>query len=253
MMRGETHILAASERSSIALLREAVFAIARIKDALLPAVIVPVAGWLTIRLFVALFETSVTETIALTLATIPFYVIVATVCHRLILLGDDSLPNRLGFFWSQRETRFIGWMLVLGLLGAALALPIWFLVIVFPIDAFEWGLLTLISYAAMIVGAYADGRFSLVLPATAIGHHLTLSSSWKLTKGRGWRIATALLIPVLTLHLIEYIVFAVLELSTSRIASYIWGVLTFPLVAVEVAIISVAYKWLADSEKGNGN
>jgi len=250
-MRGEAQILDASERSSIALIREAVSAIDRIKDALLPAAIVPVAGWLTISLIAVLFETRVPESIALSLAITPFYVIVAVVCHRLILLGDDSLPNRLGFFWSQRETRFTGWFFMLGLLGAAMALPIWFLVSAFPVEVFGGGQFGLSYYAAIIVGTYAEGRFILVLPATAIGHRFTLGSSWKLTKGRGWRIAVALLVPFLALQFIEYVVFSFPVLSTSRIAYYIWDVLTLPLVAVEVAIISVAYKWLADLEKGD--
>ena len=33
-------------------------------------------------------------------------------CHRIILLGPKALPNPLGIFWSAREPRFLGWLVL---------------------------------------------------------------------------------------------------------------------------------------------
>ena len=43
------------------------------------------------------------------------FTMIAISCHRLVILGVDSLPNAWGLFWSWRETRFFGWMFGIGL------------------------------------------------------------------------------------------------------------------------------------------
>ena len=44
------------------------------------------------------------------------FTILAITCHRLVLLGDSSVPKFGIYTWSMRETRFLGWYLFVGIL-----------------------------------------------------------------------------------------------------------------------------------------
>ena len=35
--------------------------------------------------------------------------LIAMSCHRIVLLGEQSLPDPLGVYWTSRETRFLLW------------------------------------------------------------------------------------------------------------------------------------------------
>ena len=230
---------------SIALVWEAATEIYGRRGALLQAVILPILGLSSIALFTNLHVTSAPGVIFSFLAGTPFYVIFATACHRLILLGDNSLPNRWGLFWSDRETRFFGWLIVIGLLYFALSLSTLMIFAVIPTSVFSWSILWLPTYVGYFVAAYFEGRFSLVLPATAIGKRIYLRGSWALSYGNGLLIAIALLIPALVLDLVEYFVFSFMIDAGSPFIDFLWGLVIFPFFAVEVAIITVAYRKLA--------
>ena len=49
--------------------------------------------------------------------------LIAISCHRLVILGVDSLPSAWGLFWSGRETRFLGWMFLIVFSLSAVVLP----------------------------------------------------------------------------------------------------------------------------------
>jgi len=190
------------------------------------------------------YVVSTAGNIAIAVASLPLYVIFATICHRLVLLGDSAIPNPWGLFWSERETRFAGWSLIIGLLYFALSLPVMIIMQVFPKSGFGLNLTWLATYSSYIFVAYFEGRFSLVLPATAIGKQLDLKGSWALSHTKGMVIAFALVIPALVLDITDYFVVSRLLNGNALYADLVWWLLTFPVLAVEVAVISIAYSKL---------
>ena len=141
-----------------------------------------------------------------------FGMMIAISCHRLVLLGPDALPSALGLFWTERETRFlgrsVGLMLISGglvslglvligglVFGAMLAVG----VSPAPLSTSTRDFLVVVFMFALgpvfLPVAYVSARLSLVLPATAIGQHLTFKDSWRLSRSHGWRLALVLFLP----------------------------------------------------------
>jgi len=244
--------------SSLTLVQEAAIEIYRNRVVLSLAVILPILCSLALRMTCLAYvcvddnEPNVSAMNLFNVARVPFYVMFATICHRIVLLGDKTLPNRWGLFWSVRETRFLGWLIVLGVIAAAVSLPIWYSVLLLPFSAMKWSLLLITTFACVMASIYFDGRFGLVLPATAVGNRLNPIKSWRFTTGNGWSIFGALMIPVLATRLIDYLLFDLLLDTASLIVSFFRGLLFYPLIAVGIVVITIAYRELAipaDGEK----
>jgi hypothetical protein len=121
--------------------------------------------------------------------------LIAVSCHRIVLLGETSLPSTWGLYWSTRELGYIGRAFVLGFLSrlpTILAGAILFFLSRRP-------LLSEISLVTWLAVAYPISRLSLVLPAMAIDQRVTFAESWQLSSGNGWRLAVVLLAAPLTL------------------------------------------------------
>jgi hypothetical protein len=103
-------------------------------------------------------------------------------CHRVVLLGDDSLENPWGLHWSARELRFCLWLAAQDIVLAV------GLVILARIETLALGFLLLLPLS------YAFSRASLWLPATAIDGDPTFESASALSRGNGWRLVIALFI-----------------------------------------------------------
>ena len=118
-----------------------------------------------------------------------FFTMIAISCHRLVILGVDSLPNAWGLFWSWRETRFFGWIFGIGLSAGLVTF----------LDIPLYGSVS--QLAVLVVSPpimwYVLARLSLVLPATAIGQRPTLKGSWQLSRSNGWRLALVTFLPSL--------------------------------------------------------
>lgn len=179
----------------------------------------------------------------------PLYALFATVVHRVVLLGEHSLPNRWGIFWTERETRFLGWLIGVWFLYFALSLPTWMLGLVFSEAApgldVGW-IATILSY---ILVAYFQGRFSLVLPATAIDKRSNFSEAWAMSHGKGMMIALALVIPAMILIPVEWVLYGAVDDTFKPIVDLAWMLLALPVFAVEIAIISLAYDKLSFQDK----
>ena len=176
-----------------ATIREAVQAIAKEWKALLQAIAVPVlvlaagsvASQRNPEYLEAVLPNPFLQDILPALLSIVLLTLIAVSCHRLIILGADSLPNAWGLFWSWRETRFLGWMYGIWIIAM---IPLVLLVLLiqalplFTATPDEWLLLGILFPLAL----YVFARFSLVFPATAIGQRPTLKASWRLTRSNGW-------------------------------------------------------------------
>ncbi len=164
--------------------------------------------------------------------------------HRIILTGGDSLPHRFGIYWTMRETRFLGWLVLVGIIHMLLTFPFQYAIAYLrpyvPPEYIPWQIAT---YVPMLLATYMDGRVSMVLPATAVGERSSIVESWHWTRGRGLHIAAALLIAAVASDLLAIGTRAVLE-DLPLAARLVSHVLNFPLVAVAVGIISVSYREL---------
>jgi hypothetical protein len=97
---------------------------------------------------------------------------------------------------------------------------------------------TILSY---IVVAYFEGRFSLVLPATAIDKRSNFKESWAMSRGKGMIIAVALVIPAMILIPIEWVLYGTVDGAFRPVMDLVWMLLVLPIFAVEIAIISLAF------------
>ena len=247
--------------SSLGLVQEAATEIFRKRAVLFLAVILPILCSSVIRMACVAYvcsaenDPSIYAVYVVIFARLPFYVMFATICHRIVLLGDKSLPNRWGLFWSVRETRFLCWLLVLGAITFAVSVPIWYSVELLPFSALmwllEWSPLPISFFACVLASTYIDGRFGLMLPATAVGNRFSPLKSWRFTAGNGCSIFVALMIPILVTKLIDYLLFDLLFDTASLIVNFLRGLLLYPLVAVGVVVITIAYRELVLSANGD--
>lgn len=231
--------------ASFALVVEAISEVARKRTTLLGAAFLPIAGIFLIHAISAEITTSAWSQFSLLLVMLPLYALFATVVHRVILLGEHSLPNRWGIFWTERETRFLGWLIGVWFLYFALSLPMGMLALVFSEAVTGRDVAWVATILGYILVAYFQGRFSLVLPATAIDRRSNFKESWAMSRGKGMMIALALVIPAMILIPIEWALYGAVDDTFKPIVDLVWMLLVFPVFAVEIAIISLAYDKLS--------
>jgi hypothetical protein len=166
------------------------------------------------------------------------YSIFAMSCHRVILLGEASLPSRFGIYWTMRETRFLGWVILVGTIYMLMTFP--FQVAALYVQP-EFNPRLITWYVPVLLATYIDGRISMVLPATAVGERSSIIESWRLTRGKGLHIMAALFIAGFVSDLVAQATRNVLDdlPLTARLVS---NAINFPLVAIAVGIISVTYR-----------
>ena len=257
---------AGRQLSSRWLLREAVAQICRHRAALLLALVLPALFVLGIRLSQLAYVLSeegsgdMLISILLSLVELPFYVMFATICHRTVLLGSDSLANRWGIFWSIRETKFLGWLLLLSVVYAAVWTPLYGGLYVIPAAHLatldfhlSYGLMWMstVLLIAAVPATYLNGRLGLVLPAAAVGNRFNPIRSWRSTAANGRAIFLALLILLLATKIIGRLLSYLLPDINVFIRAFLRDLLYFPLVAVGVVIITIAYRELVQSAEGD--
>jgi hypothetical protein len=238
------YILAAS----FALVGEATREVYRKRASLLGALLIPTIGILLVGALSAELTSSPIARTFLGLVGIPFYVIIATSCHRVVLLGENSLPHRWGMFWTERETRFLGWLIGIWFLYFGLSLPTGIILALFSNIFAGWNTTWIATFISYIVVAYFEGRFSLVLPATAIDKKSDFKESWAISRGKGMMIAMALVMPALILIPIEILLYDAVADELSPIADLVWLLVALPIFAIEIAIVSLAYSKLASQD-----
>jgi hypothetical protein len=169
-------------------------------------------------------------------------------CHRVVLLGEESLSNSWGLCFTRREFRFAGWWVLLLVLTVTLLLP--FLPVVgvlakqFPemIDGRGFQLLFVLT---TLPASYVVSRLSLVLPAAALDRRPTLGVVWASSQSNGWRLTFALLIPGIALCCLGWLWSGLVgnaEHAAAILAVSIWFCL---LGAVELAVLSLAFRILS--------
>ena len=235
--------------ASFALVVEAISEVARKRATLLGAAFLPIAGIFSVNSLAAGITASAWSQFIVLLFTFPLYALFATVVHRVVLLGEHSLPNRWGIFWTERETRFLGWLIGVWFLYFALSLPTGMIALVFSEAVTGWDLMWVATIFSYILVAYFEGRFSLVLPATAIDKRSDFKESWAMSRGKGMMIAMALIIPAMILIPIEWALYGAVDDAFKPIMDLVWMLLVFPIFAVQIAIVSLAFDKLSFQDR----
>lgn len=227
-------------------------------QALLKALIIPAIAMAWMRVAINRTPQEYGWMLTALVIGVPAGVLFAVACHRIVLLGEDSLFNRWGLYWTAREMRFIGWSILVGLLlflVLMLTFPIVWAVVELAAAAdmpIEWlgeGAAEVLGWAIYAPTAYLMSRICLVLPATAVDQRPRLGDAWRLSRGNGWRLAIALAVPGLLLGGFAYILGLIVD-APDNIALLIAVATLYGLLgAVGVTVISVAFRTLSSDEQ----
>ncbi|MEW6529757.1 MAG: hypothetical protein AB1473_02900 [Thermodesulfobacteriota bacterium] len=183
---------------------------------------------------------------------IPAFAVFAITCHRLILLGGDSVPKHGLAKWTRRETRFVGWTLLIGFyylcIGFVLAILLIGLTLFFePLISPSPVVMKLAGGATAVLVwipcLYWGARYSILLPATAVDERPNLEWAWKVSQGNGWRLV--LVVGVLPMALQTGPGFL---LGYSIVVDVLLHAATCILYVIEIAALSLSYRYLTGAQ-----
>lgn len=177
------------------------------------------------------------KALILLLVNVYFYILFTVNCHRLFL--EEKVPNGLieSLKWNNRSTNFLITTFALGIAMAAIVAPI----VIISLASFgtsDANLYIATSIIMLPVG-YVFGRFSLILPATAIDMDNSWSTAWDISKEHGWSLCFLISIfPILTGFVINSIS------PTSIVSRILIAMLSIVVLFYEISILSNSYKVL---------
>jgi len=172
------------------------------------------------------------------------YVSFAVTCHRLVLLGSESVPQLGVFRWSRREFRFFIWMIKLSIAFVVMFIPV--LMLVSFIFKPEPRYVTPMLIASSIPFLYFLSRVILLFPSTATDKIYDYKWAYKLTEGNGLQMMiVVVLIPVIMVgvHELNGILF-----GEGRIIGLLNLALGYIVTVFEIAAISLSYDFLSKNE-----
>ncbi len=222
-------------------------AIQRHWQSLLVGLVIPAACISIIGIATAELPANLLYAVAALALSAPFYVLFAIVCHRTVILGSDSLPNRFGIFWSDRELRFVGWSVALFLLMLVIAFFVGFFVAA-AAQAIPAGPLPILFYFGIWFGlTYLYTRLSMLFPATAIDERTNFDRAWQLTDRNGIRMVA---VGLLTAGPFAVLFFLFVYLMPGGfLMSVIAEVLAHILTMVGIVAVSITYRQLIRIEQ----
>ncbi|MFQ5608948.1 MAG: hypothetical protein ACE5F8_01605 [Woeseiaceae bacterium] len=182
------------------------------------------------------------------LLALPPATLFAVATHRVILLGPDSLTNPWSIYWTQRESDFLWWLFVLGIGAALLVVALEVTALMSPQTILGTRVPWLPGLFVFMTATYFVGRLGLVFPATALGRRQILSNSWTLTIGNGARLLVALAVPWGIYKLLLELILAGFAPKLPVVVAIIGGVIALLTVAVEIAVLSLAYRELQTAD-----
>jgi len=175
-------------------------------------------------------------------------IVIAVICHRIVLLGQPAEIAWAFPKWTWRETRFLGWSV---LVWIGTAITVWLaLMMVSTIGLNLPGvpevrgpeLMKYLGYAAKVAYWFFIVQFCLIFPAIAVDEAVSLALALRRSKGNGWRLfAVVGALPLCFSQAIE---------PLSRIESVLFGTLLqvllgTVLIVVQVVALSLCYQQLA--------
>jgi hypothetical protein len=163
-------------------------------------------------------------------------------CHRLFILGADSILGHPVVWFSESQWRYFGWSWALGFLVFISILPLVFFV---GQDISETELSIRSLSAQLVISlppAYILGRLSLLLPAAATNYlpELNLGWGWNLSRGNEMSLFLIVgLIPILT-----ELIMSLLPTSESLVYELMVVAVWLYVALVELAFLSYSFEFL---------
>lgn len=201
----------------------------------------------------------------LVIANIGFVVLFAVVWHRHYLLGPTQTAFRELFIWRGRHWRYLGYVLLLGVITIVVAFPFMaafgFVAENRAANPAEFSLFSLMTYVVVLVVLGLIGsRLFLVFSAVSIDRTgLGFTGSFKLSRRNTWRILLVFILGWIVPYVVIFggiglITFAVFVPNFSSNSVY-FGLLLFLLqqaiyyvtFAISITMLSIIYKKLVDN------
>ena len=170
------------------------------------------------------------------------YAFFAVTCHRIIILGPNSVPELGIRKWTMRETRFLGWLIgvyiMIGLMIFGVAL---FPSMISPLFGEKAIYYIPLSVVAALPGVYVLSRLSLIFPAVSVDEKIDIKWAWDISRNNGWRLAIIVgLLPIAVGY-----VQTILEGENDDIfKNTLLMLIAFVVLIIEIAALSLSYKEL---------
>jgi len=181
-----------------------------------------------------------------------FAMMFAVSTHRIVLLGRESLPNPLGVYFNSTILMYLLYSFLIGVITWFSFLMASLIIVPFSQESGSFPHYSILTPFAVLF-LYLTARVNMVLPARAIDDRLGLVDAFELTKGNGWRLVLATVIPPVLMGILLVLVWflvATLSLQLSIITPNHWVLAPLAAVsvlagsAVAIASLSCAYREL---------
>jgi len=183
------------------------------------------------------------------------FVHLAVNCHRVVLLNEANASMWTLPKWSWRETRFLGWFLLIWLIAAVGKM----IVIIIPTITFTTGLggeaskpssgINFADYVGTVVFWYIFARLSLVLPSIAVDEKLSLSETLKRSHANGWRLLVVVcVLPYVTSFVTQHILRKNASAAEYIIMLSVWTI----FLTIEISALSLSYRELSSYDNHSG-
>lgn len=169
------------------------------------------------------------------------YTLLAVRVHRIVLSGMGA--NQDWLRWTGRETRFLGWLVVVYFYWTLILIPL--VAAVAAVGAASG--FTMVSQGvwvnsialtlATVPGAYVFVRLVFLLPATAVDQKRNMRWAWTLSEGNGWRLVALLCVLPMFISLV------LPDWESSNPVFFVaWETVYGMLTVLEIAFLSVAFR-----------
>lgn len=186
-----------------------------------------------------------------------FWGLLAVACHR-VMLDDEDKPGVIDGIWlGSRQIRYLMKALVLGLPAALIWGLLIFLGMQYVLPLIALPDQELLSDFVFTVGLqlaffpvhYLIARFSLALPAAALGDPMSFRQAWQESSRNGWRLVILLMLAPLLLDLLQPFVNAAQAFAFWPFL-IMSSALNFFVAIFSISTLSLSYEWFMQNDLG---
>lgn len=173
------------------------------------------------------------------------YLLTAITTHRILILGEESVPTWGLFSWSRREWVFFSNALVIGIILILMFIPAFLIGMPFG----QLGNITAIGVMFLLV-AVVISRLSLVFPAISIDKEITLGNAWNYTKAYKLLVfGMVILFPIVfsaIFGLVYGLVIKFIESILHMQLLYLYGILNIVITVFTISALSAVFKFIQE-------
>lgn len=167
--------------------------------------------------------------VLLSIASVAVNTIMAVSTHRVILIGPEDVTPMSAFNWSNRETRFVAYGILMGVMLVVVMLP---LLLIPQVGGF----------IALPIVAWLVARLSLIFPAIAVDENVSLSKAWELSREH----QLLMVLVVVVIPVLFYL--PAMLIAQIPYSSVIVSLVSTLALVLTIALLSVAYKYIRESK-----